>query len=88
MDMSLSNEQLAMVATRTFAKLWMPRSPREALQPFQTFCCELLRSTQIAVPIVMLALLYVNRFKLRYPGLTGGNGSEYRMFVVALMLAS
>ncbi|KAJ2144139.1 hypothetical protein IW136_001449 [Coemansia sp. RSA 678] len=88
MDSTLSNEQLAMVATRAFAKLWMPRSPREALQPFQSFCCELLRSTQIAVPIVMLALLYVHKFKLRFPGLSGGCGSEYRMFVVALMLAS
>ncbi|KAJ2078257.1 hypothetical protein H4R24_004604 [Coemansia sp. RSA 988] len=36
----------------------------------------------------MLALLYVQRFKQRFPGLYGGSGSEYRMFVVALMLSS
>ncbi|KAJ2368711.1 hypothetical protein H4S01_001439 [Coemansia sp. RSA 2610] len=88
MDSTLSNEQLAVVATRTFAKLWMPRAARDTLQPFQTFCFELLRSTQIAVPIVMLALLYVQKFKQRFPGLNGGCGSEYRMFVVALMLGS
>ncbi|KAI8326233.1 hypothetical protein GQ54DRAFT_315304 [Martensiomyces pterosporus] len=82
------NEQLAYVAARTFNKLWMHRSTRESLQPFQTFCCELLRSTQIAVPIVMLTLLYVRKFKQRFPGVHGGPGSEYRMFVVALMLAS
>ncbi|KAJ1656371.1 hypothetical protein GGF38_004590, partial [Coemansia sp. RSA 25] len=86
---TLSNEQLAYVAARTFAKLWMVRGARESsLQPFQAFCYELLRSTQIAVPIVMLTLLYVNKFKQRFPGLHGGHGSEYRMFVVALMLAS
>ncbi|KAJ2512691.1 hypothetical protein GGI11_004653 [Coemansia sp. RSA 2049] len=84
----LSNEQLAFVAARTFGKIWMPRSTRESLLPFQTFCYELLRSTQIAVPIVMLTLLYVHKFKQRFPGLHGGNGSEYRVFVVALMLAS
>ncbi|KAI9504101.1 hypothetical protein BX070DRAFT_190463, partial [Coemansia spiralis] len=85
---TLSNEQLAYVAARTFGKLWMPRCTREALQPFQTFCYELLRSTQIAMPIVMLTLLYVNKFKQRFSGLHGGSGSEYRVFVVALMLAS
>ncbi|KAJ2792983.1 hypothetical protein H4R20_006688 [Coemansia guatemalensis] len=85
---ALNSEQLAFVATRAFAKLWMPRHAREGLQPFQKFCTELLRSTQIAVPIVMLALLYVQQFKQRFPGLYGGNGSEYRVFVVALMLAS
>ncbi|KAJ1954769.1 hypothetical protein GGI12_005718 [Dipsacomyces acuminosporus] len=84
----LSNEQLAYVAARTFNKIWMPRCTREALQPFQTFCCELLRSTQIAVPIVMLTLFYVKKFKQRIPDVNGGAGSEYRMFVVALMLAS
>ncbi|PIA19395.1 hypothetical protein COEREDRAFT_79317 [Coemansia reversa NRRL 1564] len=85
---ALNSEQLAFVATRAFSKLWMPRHAREGLQPFQKFCSELLRSTQIAVPIVMLALLYVQRFKQRFPGLYGGSGSEYRMFVVALMLSS
>lgn len=87
---TLSNEQLAYIATRTFGKLWMPRgtTTKESLQPFQTFCCELLRSTQIAIPIVMLALLYVQKFKQRFPGLHGGSGSEYRMFVVSLMLSS
>ncbi|KAJ2387555.1 hypothetical protein GGI23_006249 [Coemansia sp. RSA 2559] len=84
----LNNEQLAFVAARTFGRLWMPRSTRESLQPFQTFCYELLRSTQIAMPIVMLTLLYVHKFKQRFPGLHGGSGSEYRVFVVALMLAS
>ncbi|KAJ2451491.1 hypothetical protein EV183_003569 [Coemansia sp. RSA 2336] len=88
MEYTLSNEQLAVLATRTFSKLWMARAAREALQPFHSFCYELLRSTQIAMPIVVLALLYVHKFKQRYPGLHGGNGSEYRMFVVALMLAS
>ncbi|KAJ2535705.1 hypothetical protein EV175_006879, partial [Coemansia sp. RSA 1933] len=36
----------------------------------------------------MLTLLYVHKFKQRFPGLHGGSGSEYRVFVVALMLAS
>ncbi|KAJ2063866.1 hypothetical protein GGH13_006236 [Coemansia sp. S155-1] len=86
---TLSNEQLAFVAAKTFGKLWMPRGVRESsLQSFQAYCYELLRSTQIAVPIVMLTLLYVNKFKQRFPSLHGGHGSEYRMFVVALMLAS
>ncbi|KAJ2707432.1 hypothetical protein FB645_000785 [Coemansia sp. IMI 203386] len=85
---TLTNEQVSFVVARTFSKLWMPRGSRESLQPFQVFCYELLRSTQIAVPIVMLTLLYVNKFKQRFPGLHGGSGSEYRMFVVALMLAS
>ncbi|KAJ2757553.1 hypothetical protein IWQ56_006231, partial [Coemansia nantahalensis] len=85
---ALSNEQLAAVATRAFAKLWMVPHTYETSQQFQAFCFELLCSTQIAVPIVMLALLYVDQFRRRYPRLHGGHGSEYRMFVVALMLAS
>ncbi|KAJ1720755.1 hypothetical protein LPJ53_004640 [Coemansia erecta] len=82
-----SNEQLSLVVARTFAKLWMPRGSG-LLQPFRKFCYELLCATQIATPIVMLALLYMNKFKQRFPGLHGGIGSEYRMVVVALMLAS
>ncbi|KAJ1933815.1 hypothetical protein EC988_008998, partial [Linderina pennispora] len=89
MDMtSVNTEQLAYIATRTFSKLWMFRGAKESLQTFHTFCSELLRSTQIAVPIVVLTLLYVHKFKQRYPVLICGPGSEYRVFVVALMLAS
>ncbi|KAJ2777940.1 hypothetical protein GGI15_004343 [Coemansia interrupta] len=84
---TLSNEHLAQVVTRSFAKLWMPRGSGQ-LHPFQKFCYDLLCATQIAAPIVMLALLYMNKFKQRFPGLHGGIGSEYRMFVVSLMLAS
>ncbi|KAJ1935047.1 hypothetical protein FBU59_005505 [Linderina macrospora] len=89
MDMTTANtEQLAYIATRTFSKLWMFRGAKESLQTFHSFCSELLRSTQIAVPIVVLTLLYVHKFKQRYPVLICGPGSEYRVFVVALMLAS
>ncbi|KAJ2493933.1 hypothetical protein IWW37_000011 [Coemansia sp. RSA 2050] len=86
---TFSNEQLAYAAAKLFGKVWIPRGSRESsLQPFQAFCYELLRSTQIAEPIVLLTLLYVNKFRQRFPTMKGGNGSEYRMFVVALMLAS
>ncbi|KAJ1734075.1 hypothetical protein LPJ61_001255 [Coemansia biformis] len=85
---NVSNEQLAAVAAQAFAKLWTVQHTHESLRQFQVFCQELLCSTQIAVPIVMLALLYVNSFRRRFPLLHGGSGSEYRMFVVALMLAS
>ncbi|KAJ2690152.1 hypothetical protein IWW39_000962 [Coemansia spiralis] len=86
---TFSNEQLAYAAAKLFGKLWIPRGSRESsLQPFQAFCYELLRSTQIAEPIVLLTLLYVNKFRQRFPDMKGGSGSEYRMFVVALMLAS
>ncbi|CAH1759307.1 10602_t:CDS:2 [Entrophospora sp. SA101] len=56
--------------------------------PFKKFCLDVLATTQISFPAVLLSLLYIHRMKIRNPKIKGQNGSEYRTFTVALMLAN
>ncbi|KAK9761554.1 hypothetical protein K7432_013470 [Basidiobolus ranarum] len=55
---------------------------------FQGFCCRVLSSTQVPIPVVLLALIYIQRFKGSSPSTKGADSSEGRLFVVSLMLAN
>ncbi|KAL1924010.1 uncharacterized protein VTP21DRAFT_7045 [Calcarisporiella thermophila] len=63
------------------------RSEREALMLLTQFCQRLLGSTQVTRPVVLLALLYAQRYR-RATRVQGMPGCEYRLFTVALMLAN
>lgn len=74
-----------------------PQSPTRrhssltALEPkplFVKFCADVIATTQISYSVVLLSLLYIYRLKCANPYIHGLDGSEYRLFTVAVMLAN
>ncbi|KAF0545112.1 putative mucin [Gigaspora margarita] len=59
--------------------------PRDA---FKKFCRDVISATQVSRSVIHLSLLYIHRMKINNPAIKGQNGSEYRTFTVALMLAN
>src|ERR1043165_5192164 len=59
--------------------------PRDA---FKKFCKDVISATQVSNSVILLSLLYIHRMKINNPAIKGQNGSEYRTFTVALMLAN
>ncbi|CAG8441620.1 5138_t:CDS:2 [Scutellospora calospora] len=59
--------------------------PRDA---FKKFCRDVISATQVSRSVILLSLLYIHRMKINNPAIKGQNGSEYRTFTVALMLAN
>jgi hypothetical protein len=59
--------------------------PRDA---FKKFCKDVISATQVSNSVILLSLLYIHRMKINNPTIKGQNGSEYRTFTVALMLAN
>ncbi|PWN53110.1 hypothetical protein IE53DRAFT_213407 [Violaceomyces palustris] len=55
---------------------------------FKTFVRDMLNTTQVSNSVVILALMYIHRLKSKHPELRGQEGSEFRLFVTALMLAN
>ncbi|PWY99382.1 hypothetical protein BCV70DRAFT_162583 [Testicularia cyperi] len=55
---------------------------------FTEFVRNMLNTTQVSKSVIVLALLYIHRLKSKNPGLRGQDGSEFRLFVTALMLAN
>ncbi|EST08377.1 Cyclin PHO80-like protein [Kalmanozyma brasiliensis GHG001] len=55
---------------------------------FTDFVRNMLNTTQVSKSVIILALLYIHRLKSKNPGLRGQEGSEFRLFVTALMLAN
>ncbi|EPQ27206.1 uncharacterized protein PFL1_05129 [Pseudozyma flocculosa PF-1] len=55
---------------------------------FKLFVKDLLSTTQVSKSVILLALLYIHRLKSRHPGLRGEEGSEFRLFITALMLGN
>ncbi len=55
---------------------------------FIDFVRNMLNTTQVSKSVIILALLYIHRLKSKNPGLRGQDGSEFRLFVTALMLAN
>ncbi|SNX86601.1 uncharacterized protein MEPE_05310 [Melanopsichium pennsylvanicum] len=55
---------------------------------FTDFVRNMLNITQVSKSVIILALLYIHRLKSKNPGLRGQDGSEFRLFVTALMLAN
>ncbi|CAG8491777.1 4451_t:CDS:2 [Diversispora eburnea] len=55
---------------------------------FKKFCRDVISATQVSHSVILLSLLYTARMKMNYPTIKGQNGSEYRTFTCALMLAN
>ncbi|KAK9766628.1 hypothetical protein K7432_004169 [Basidiobolus ranarum] len=64
------------------------RLEKPADPAFHGFCYQVLSSSQVSVPVVLLALLYIQRFKNSSPCTKGADSSEGRLFAVSLMLAN
>lgn len=55
---------------------------------FKRFCLQVLSSTQLTESAVYLGLKYICHLLESNPSIEGAEGSEYRLFIVALMLAN
>ncbi|KAI8089771.1 cyclin-domain-containing protein [Halteromyces radiatus] len=55
---------------------------------FQRFCHQILTATQLSESVVMLSLKYIAKLLQTNPRIQGAEGSEYRLFIVALLLAN
>ncbi|KAI9268996.1 hypothetical protein BDA99DRAFT_535081 [Phascolomyces articulosus] len=55
---------------------------------FKKFCLQVLTATQLSQNAVYLALKYICALLRTNPTIEGADGSEYRLFTVALMLAN
>ncbi|ORX52391.1 hypothetical protein DM01DRAFT_1336759 [Hesseltinella vesiculosa] len=56
--------------------------------PFKKYCRSILQATQLSESVVLLSLKYVAILLRNQPYLRGAEGSEYRLYTVALMLAN
>ncbi|KAF1798512.1 cyclin-domain-containing protein, partial [Mucor lusitanicus] len=55
---------------------------------FKKFCRQILSATQLSESVVLLSLKYIAMLLQNNPNIQGADGSEYRLFTVALMLAN
>ncbi|KAG0170665.1 hypothetical protein DFQ30_002180 [Apophysomyces sp. BC1015] len=55
---------------------------------FRKFCRQILHATQLSESVVLLSLKYIAMLLQNNPNIQGAEGSEYRLFTVALMLAN
>lgn len=59
-----------------------------ATRGFKRWVQSVLSTTQVTQNVILLALLFIYRLKMINPGVKGRQGSEYRLFTVALMLGN
>lgn len=55
---------------------------------FELFICNILKKTGLSSIVLLLALKYIHRLRLAYPGVAPTTGAEYRLFSVAMILAN
>ncbi|KAG1144626.1 hypothetical protein G6F37_006562 [Rhizopus arrhizus] len=55
---------------------------------FKKFCKQVLTATQLSESVILLALKYIAMLLQYNPSIQGAEGSEYRLFTVALMLGN
>ncbi|CAO3629254.1 unnamed protein product [Cunninghamella blakesleeana] len=55
---------------------------------FKRFCHQILSVTQLSESVVILSLKYIAILLQNNPRIQGADGSEYRLFIVALLLAN
>ncbi|KAI8990912.1 hypothetical protein BDF20DRAFT_966743, partial [Mycotypha africana] len=55
---------------------------------FKKFCKQVLTATQLSESVILLSLKYIAMLLQNNPTIQGAEGSEYRLFTVALMLAN
>ncbi|RUS16644.1 hypothetical protein BC937DRAFT_90965 [Endogone sp. FLAS-F59071] len=85
---------LADFAAHTLIALWYGANttPMDAIQQyvFRNYCHYVLESMQMTsnISTILLSLKYIERLRKANPRLQGAPGSEYRILVVALMLAN
>ncbi|KAG1324174.1 hypothetical protein G6F62_009247 [Rhizopus arrhizus] len=81
--------------------MWQAKKPSTRVSPmddytmtftaslaFKKFCYQVLSATQLKESAVYLCLKYIANLLQINPSIEGAEGSEYRLFVVALMLAN
>ncbi|KAK0647181.1 hypothetical protein B0T16DRAFT_429710 [Cercophora newfieldiana] len=79
-------EQIRSIPASTHIRR-IPESAR-ATRNFKKWVQTVLSTTQVTQNVVLLALLFIYRLKLANPKVSGRQGSEYRLFTVALMLGN
>lgn len=57
-------------------------------EQFRKWVHNILKTTQVTQNVILLGLLFIYRLKMSSPTVKGRAGSEYRLLVVALMLAN
>ncbi|ORY06612.1 hypothetical protein K493DRAFT_190414, partial [Basidiobolus meristosporus CBS 931.73] len=83
--------QLAHFCADMVCSIWHFNSgllEKPAEPAFRNFCYQVLSTSQVSVPVILLALVYIQRFKSSSPCTMGADSSEGRLFAVALMLAN
>ncbi|KAI8966981.1 cyclin-domain-containing protein [Mycotypha africana] len=55
---------------------------------FKKYCRQVLTATQLSESVILLSLKYIAMLLQNSPNIQGADGSEYRLFTVALMLAN
>lgn len=85
-----NTNQLATFITHMIPKIWsgsisMSTSRSNA---FKSFCQNILNSTQISTPCILVALYYIYQLRFAYPSIKASIGSEVRLLTTSLMLAN
>ncbi|RCH90719.1 hypothetical protein CU098_006993 [Rhizopus stolonifer] len=84
-DMAYLMQQVNKSATRAYPLHAMTYTASSA---FKRFCYQVLLATQLKDSAVFLCLKYIANLLQANPRVEGAEGSEYRLFIVALMLAN
>jgi len=58
------------------------------LPSFKKWVHTVLSTTQVTQNVIILALMFIYRLKVKNPAVKGRSGSEYRLLTVALMLGN
>ncbi|CEP19318.1 hypothetical protein [Parasitella parasitica] len=92
--LSCSNvSQLAEFVAQMVPKIWAGSSFTSTISTarsnaFRLFCQNMIKSTQVSSPCVLVALLYIYKLRTAYPSIRASLGSEVRLFTTALILAN
>lgn len=70
------------------APVWQIAESAKASRRFKEWVHSVLSTTQVTQNVILLALLFIHRLKKINPAVKGRQGSEYRLFTVALMLGN
>ncbi|KAK1827020.1 cyclin-domain-containing protein [Podospora conica] len=70
------------------APVWQIAESAKASRRFKEWVQSVLSTTQVTQNVILLALLFIHRLKTINPTVKGRQGSEYRLFTVALMLGN
>jgi hypothetical protein len=70
------------------APVWQIAESAKASRRFKEWVHSVLSTTQVTQNVILLALLFIHRLKIVNPTVKGRQGSEYRLFTVALMLGN